>query len=261
MTGEEFALKCQEVLKYKTCYAKGTFGQCATPSFIRDKAKQYPGWYTAMRIRNLEALPDDTRLFDCVGLIKGVFWGFPKTIYTSNGLKDQDDQRMWESCSDRSEDFSNIQIGELLWIQGHVGLYIGNGKAIECTAAWENKVLISAVSNIGFIQGMHHRRWTGHGKLPFLSYGEPESPNSKENSEVDISNHPLLLKGARGEYVKILQKLLLSKGCDPKGIDGIFGNNTYKAVVKFQRENSDIKGKPLAVDGKVGPLTWGALYK
>lgn len=182
MTGEEFALKCQEVLKYKTCYARGTFGQCATSAFIRKKATQYPEWYTSIRIQNLEALPDDTRLFDCAGLIKGVFWNFPNTVYASNGLKDQNDQKMWESCKDRSEDFSNIQIGELVWMQGHVGLYIGNGKAIECTGAWENKVLISAVSNIGFIQGLHHRRWTGHGKLPFITYDATGVPNSQEKN-------------------------------------------------------------------------------
>lgn len=261
MTGEEFALKCQEVLKYKTCYAKGTFGQCATSAFIRKKAKQYPAWYTAARIRNLEALPDDTRLFDCVGLIKAVFWNFPNTVYISNGLKDQNDQKMWESCKDRSEDFSNIQIGELVWMQGHVGLYIGNGKAIECTGAWENKVLISAVSNIGFIQGLHHRRWTGHGKLPFLTYGKAEGSNSNEKPKVDYSNYPVLIKGSTGEYVKILQKLLLDKGYDPKGIDGKFGKNTRAAVVNFQSENTDIYGNPLEVDGKVGKYTWGALYK
>lgn len=261
MTGEEFALKCQEVLKYKTCYAKGTFGQCATSAFIRKKATQYPAWYTSMRIRNLEALPDDTRLFDCVGLIKAVFWNFPNTVYASNGLKDQNDQKMWESCKDRSEDFSNIQIGELVWMQGHVGLYIGNGKAIECTGAWENKVLISAVSNIGFIQGLHHRRWTGHGKLPFLTYDKAEDSNSNEKPKVDYSNYPVLKKGSTGEYVKILQQLLVSKGYNPKGIDGIFGPGCKAAVIKFQKENTDIDGKKLVVDGCVGPKTWGSLYK
>ena len=34
MTGKEFAAKCRELLNYKTCYAKGTFGQYATEATI-----------------------------------------------------------------------------------------------------------------------------------------------------------------------------------------------------------------------------------
>ena len=65
----------------------------------------------------------------------------------------------------------------------------------------------------------------------------------------------------RGEYVIMLQKLLLTHGCDPLGIDGVFGPNTRSAVQKFQRTNTDIYGVQLEEDGCVGPLTWGALYK
>ena len=42
MTNQELVNKCLEIKdKYSTKYAKGTFGQCATPSFIYEKAKQY----------------------------------------------------------------------------------------------------------------------------------------------------------------------------------------------------------------------------
>ena len=175
MTGQELADKCLDILsKYRTKYAKGTFGQCATESFILGKAKQYPEWYTPKdkpsRVPALLALPDDTRLFDCVGLIKGVIWGFPNIVYTSNGLRDMNDQTIWEKAIDKSLDFSNIQIGELLWLQGHVGVYIGDGKAIECTGSWEGKVMITAVENIGKQTGLHGRKWTGHGKIPTIIY-------------------------------------------------------------------------------------------
>lgn len=175
MTGQELVNKCLEIReKYKTKYAKGTFGQCATPSFIYGKAKQYPEWYTPKdgpsKLPTLLDLPDDTRLFDCVGLIKGVIWGFPNMVYTSNGLRDVNDQTIWEKATDKSLDFSNIQIGELLWLQGHVGVYIGDGKAIECTGSWEGKVMITAVENIGKQAGLHGRKWTGHGKIPTITY-------------------------------------------------------------------------------------------
>lgn len=185
MTGQEFANKCLEVLKYKTVYASGTFGQCATDGNINNKAKQYPKWYTKARVNMLKSLPDDTRMFDCCGLIKGVYWGFPNTVYTSNGLKDVNDQRLWEMC-EQSRDFSNIQVGELLWLQGHVGLYIGDGKGIECTSQWANKVQITAVGNIGAISGLKTRKWTGHGKLPFISYEQKEEPKPEPKPEPEI---------------------------------------------------------------------------
>ena len=62
----------------------------------------------------------------------------------------------------------------------------------------------------------------------------------------------LLKKGCKGSDVKELQKAVGTKA------DGIFGNNTYKKVVAFQ------KSKKLYADGKVGKNTahaLGWLYK
>ncbi|WP_198508946.1 peptidoglycan recognition protein family protein [Bacillus sp. FJAT-44742] len=64
---------------------------------------------------------------------------------------------------------------------------------------------------------------------------------------------PLLKRGARGEEVKFLQQALVKKGFDPKGIDGMFGPLTEKAVVDFQRANN------LFIDGIVGSNTWSSL--
>lgn len=261
MTGEELAKKCQDILlNYKTCYAKGTFGQCATPSFLNTKKKQYPDWYNS-RIDKLLALPDDTRLFDCVGLIKACCWGFPNTIYTSNHFKDYSDQSLWDACTDKSTDFSKIEVGEVLWVKGHVGVYVGNGTAIECTTAWKNKVQYTAVANIKVVSGMNNRKWTGHGKIPTIVYNAPQGSNSNDKPKVDYSKYPVLKKGDTGKYVKIMQQLLVDKGYDPKGVDGIFGNGCLACVKKYQKENTDVNGKKLVVDGMVGQKTWGSLYK
>ncbi|MBO7733918.1 MAG: peptidoglycan-binding protein [Methanobrevibacter sp.] len=270
MTGEELAKKCQDILlNYKTYYAKGTFGQCATPSFLNTKKKQYPDWYNS-RIDKLLALPDDTRLFDCVGLIKACCWGFPNTIYTSNYFKDYSDQSLWDACTDKSTDFSKIEVGEVLWVKGHVGVYVGNGTAIECTTAWKNKVQYTAVANIKVVSGMNNRKWTGHGKIPTIVYNAPQGSNSNEKPKVDYSKYPTLQMKidpktkaylTRGEYVKIMQELLKAKGCDPNGIDGVFGKDTKSALKKFQQTNTDINGKKLVVDCICGQKTWGSLYK
>jgi len=68
----------------------------------------------------------------------------------------------------------------------------------------------------------------------------------------------VLKKGSTGEKVEELQKLLNEKGFQLL-VDGIFGNDTYKAIKAFQSQNLDRHGRPLTVDGKVGPLTWWSL--
>ena len=67
----------------------------------------------------------------------------------------------------------------------------------------------------------------------------------------------LLGKGDEGPEVEQLQKNLIKLGysCGSWGADGDFGNDTEKAVLKFQREHN------LDADGIVGPLTQAAIEK
>ena len=75
-------------------------------------------------------------------------------------------------------------------------------------------------------------------------------------SEPTVS-YPLLKQGAKGEYVKKLQEMLVEAGYSvgPDGPDGDFGTNTYYAVRRFQIEHN------LEVDGECGDNTWAALEK
>ena len=189
MTNKEFVNKLLDIRKnYITAYAKGTFGQKATNSFIDAKQQQYPSWYTKARVSYLKSLPDDARLFDCCGLIKGVLWGFPNLVYTSNGVPEMDDSGVWKACNEQSKDFSNIQEGEILWIKGHVGVYIGNGKAIECTNQWSDNVQITAVLNIGKITGLNGRKWTAHGKLKYIDYNASVPTPQKPDTQTETSD-------------------------------------------------------------------------
>lgn len=67
--------------------------------------------------------------------------------------------------------------------------------------------------------------------------------------------YPTLRRGAQGDSVALLQKLLEATGypCGAAGIDGDFGAGTEAAVEKFQREQQ------LAADKVVGPATWDKL--
>lgn len=116
--------------------------------------------------------------FDCVCMIKGVLWGWngdaSKTYggasYASGGVPDIGADTMITKCSGVSTDFSKIVPGEAVWLSGHIGVYIGGGKVIECSPAFKNCVQVTACLNIGAISGMNGRRWTKHGKLPYITY-------------------------------------------------------------------------------------------
>lgn len=213
---------------------------------------------------------------DCVNLLKALFNGYDvynqKAGYYQRTLTNTGDcteYGLLKQCSDISSDFKILKDGEprVLYMSGHVGCFIGNceenGKiynVIECTASWGGGILHSYVNEKGerynHKNGTRNGKWKQHGKAtPWVDYPKEAKP------KVDYSKYPVLKKGSKGEYVKILQKLLLDKGYDPKGIDGQFGNNTLSAVKNFQKNNTDVNGKKLVVDGCVGQKTWGSLYK
>lgn len=71
----------------------------------------------------------------------------------------------------------------------------------------------------------------------------------------------LLKKGDQGAEVKEIQTLLMEKGfLTDEEINGVFDNETTRAVRMFQSQNLDQNGQPLTVDGKVGELTWWSLH-
>ena len=66
---------------------------------------------------------------------------------------------------------------------------------------------------------------------------------------------PNLRKGDRGEAVRTMQVMLTACGYDTYGADGIFGNNTRNALMKFQEDHH------LDVDGIYGPNSRDALIQ
>ena len=83
---------------------------------------------------------------------------------------------------------------------------------------------------------------------------EQTAPNNAFFEALNDARNQVLRQGSTGGAVKILQTGLNGKGYPLVG-DGIFGPATDAAVRRFQSDNG------LAVDGIVGPQTWGALLK
>lgn len=77
---------------------------------------------------------------------------------------------------------------------------------------------------------------------------------AKPNKEV----YPgyLIKRDMTGDIVKKVQARLIELGfsCGRSGADGIFGTNTYKAIIAFQKANR------LTTDGIVGINTWNKLF-
>ncbi len=77
--------------------------------------------------------------------------------------------------------------------------------------------------------------------------------NKKTGESKTLAGCPTLKLGAKGNITKLLQRILKAYGIANLKIDGVFGTNTYNAVVAYQK----LKG--LTADGEVGPNTWKAL--
>ncbi len=73
----------------------------------------------------------------------------------------------------------------------------------------------------------------------------------KVKEEVDDILTPTLRKGDRNEYVRAWQTYLQMNGYDVgrSGADGVFGNDTEKAVMRYQQDHQ-------IESGYIGPKTW-----
>lgn len=114
---------------------------------------------------------------DCSGLIKAIIWDYPGGKYESNGLSDHNANTIIsKDCTSVSTNMSASAItpGEVVWLDGHIGIYIGNGYVIESTPKWKNKVQKTKLTD---------RKWKKHGKLKCVEY-EPEPEQVKPSTNL-----------------------------------------------------------------------------
>ena len=194
MKASEFIKKLIDIANnYKTLYVMGCFGAPMTSSNKTRYCNNHE--YNAQRLRTnyIKNASSDTFGFDCVCLIKGVLWGWcgdkNKTYggasYAVNGVPDINADVMFERCSDISSDFSKIEVGEAVYTPGHIGVYIGDGLAVECTPAWKNKVQITACNCAK--SGYNTRNWKKHGKLPYIQYDVKSNSTTTKNPKKTVA--------------------------------------------------------------------------
>ena len=136
--------------------------------------------------------------WDCICLIKGILWGWKNdknkprgggAVYASNGVPDIGENTMINQCKDASTDFTNIKKGEMVWLDGHAGVYVGDGNVIEATAGWNTfKVIKSQIGPNGertYNGKTGSANWQKHGFLPYVDYTEDEIVEKKEDASIE----------------------------------------------------------------------------
>lgn len=179
--------------------------------------------------------PDNMRVLidDCQGFVKQVC-SRVGISFTGGGATS-----MWNGSTNWAKKGTRDTLPEQLccvfWqasdkkTMSHIGFYIGNGWMIHCSGTVKKERLSAKVTHWAIPRGL--------------------------DGTVPTTDKPTLRKGASGEYVTLLQTLLIQRGYSvgATGADGKFGNATLAAVKAFQKDNG------LAVDGVVGRNTWTAL--
>lgn len=194
MTSKAFASKAREIAtKYLTSYMLGPWGWPANDEKITRATTNGSNAETNKQwLSYAYAIKDKGFLFDCVGLIKGIIWGWCGDLtrayggagYETNGLKDIDAGAMIKICDDVSTDFSAIVPGEAVYMPGHIGIYVGGGVVSESTPRWNWGVQLSTCSNVSKtkVSGtVGARTWTSHGKLPWIDYSDSDIEEEDEN--------------------------------------------------------------------------------
>lgn len=172
---------------YKTLYVMGCFGAPMTAANKKRYTQNHDYNKAADRTRMINAATADTFGFDCVNLIKGILWGWTgDKARTYGGAKyptaadlkagacpDIGADGMIAKCTGVSTTgWTSMVPGEAVWCKGHIGIYIGDGLAVECSPRWANRVQITAVAGCGKKAGYNTRTWTKHGKIPWVDYSD-----------------------------------------------------------------------------------------
>ncbi len=210
MKSNEFVNIAKKIAtNYKTLYILGAFGAPMNAKNKNRYTHNYSYNSQATRKNKILNVSSDTFGFDCVCLIKGILWGwngnqnmtYGGATYCSNGVPDVNADQMMNYCTNISNNFSNIQIGEVVHMAGHIGIYIGDGLAVECTPIWKDGVQITAVGNIGKKNGYNTRYWEKHGMLRFIDYNMQTSLKSIDEVTKEV------IKGVWGNGTERREKL------------------------------------------------------
>lgn len=156
-------------------YVYGTYGNVLTESLLQDRASVFGGQVTSYMDFILSNWMGK-RTSDCVGLIKGYGWYNAESgeiVVGSNGMMDVPANGMFEAATVKGTSDTIPEVpGLAVWHQGHIGIYIGNGEAIEAMNTTRGVTRIKLAG----------RAWTHWLQIPYISYAENMEEKQDEST-------------------------------------------------------------------------------
>lgn len=207
-----------------------------TQALLDRKALQFPSVYTAA-YKALTARNIGKPVADCVGLIKGTVWvaDFGGVYQKATDLSANG---MFARCTETGTMDKLPEIpGLVLHKPGHIGVYIGNGQAVE-SAGVRSGVVQSAVAGRG---------WTGWGKCHLITYTPIAAPTQEEDT--------MLKPNDNNPRVGSWQYALEAVGFWPAGV----AHNTNFGPTTTAQTNAFKASVGLPQDGIVDEATWAKM--
>lgn len=188
MTGKELATLCEA--QVGAGYVWGGLGYKLNDSRISQLKNLYPKVYTTAYISKIKAKWYGKPVFDCVGLIKYFLWGNvgDGNVWHYDAFTDYNANTQFSKCIQKGkiQDLPEMP-GLMLHRDGHCGVYLGGGRAVEARGV-DYGVVVTNVKD---------RDWTDWGKLPGIEYPK------EEQKTISLSELSDLLKTNKVTYIKI----------------------------------------------------------
>ena len=168
-TGQGLADYCKGLLGKPSAYMWGEFGREITVSRVDAAAKQYPSHYDAQRIARLKGLVGKGYLgSDCVGMIKSYYWGGVGNV-KYDAATDKSAGMMCDAAKVKGSIASIPERpGLCVWMEGHIGVYVGNGEVVECTLGTFGDGIVKTK--------LSARKWLKWLECPYISYETASTP-------------------------------------------------------------------------------------
>lgn len=152
-------------------YVWGSHGNVLTANELKRLEKTF-GSHVTDKEEYIKSHWLGRRTSDCVGLIKGYGWydeasGIIK--YGTNEMKDVTADGMFNAAVEKGPISTMPDIpGIVVWHQGHIGVYIGNGYVIHAANTYDG-VIKTPITSSG---------WTHWLKVPYINYIEETEADS-----------------------------------------------------------------------------------
>ena len=156
---------CENAYKNGWGYVYGGYGQICTEQYLNQQASLFPGNNEAggeMRTVGKKWL--GKRVVDCIGLIKSYAWynaDSGQITVGLNGFTDCGANTIWNNVKEGGTISTMPDIpGLAVWMDGHIGVYVGNGEVIEAQGTAYGVVKTQ----------LKNRGWTKWMKIPNIKY-------------------------------------------------------------------------------------------